>query len=684
MTIAPHISNFEAATIVFIALIGFTLAFFLFRSRKDSRYPNQLAALICFSIGAWLIVNAIDDRTSSAIIFTWMSRVSHAFGLLILLTFVRFASIFPPRQASLRHKILLIIAGAGSAFFLFLLLHPNDLVLYMDFARPVSLGIKPLAYYSLVAWYLTLLGMTIFILWRKWSDMARADKRVIRIITGGFLATASMVIAADFAVSISATERYLFMYAYYATLVFLCSFTYAILKYGALKSAVVIPRRFLSVSVGILIGLFALYLISHVNQLEGLALTRRALGTVVISLTTFLVFDGFLSARQTKQWFATNVTTVSPSIFCEDLTERYGLTSAVWKLPRTNRSSSEKSGVDLVMAANTVDLPKHVVPQLRARTMYDASPDRIALIIPTAQGALYIYRKKYNLAFTMDDVRALKHEANLFAANLEVQSIRSARTNHISQLEQLTESRRSKLERANATLYENLTKRTRFFQTVANELRTPLTVLSGALQQQSLLLSATDGQALADNTQRLVDLTREFKAVGDASSTKDTEQIPWLPVTETAEICVRRLRALAQAKNISLTIRVTPSTCSAQVRRLHFEQIIDNLVGNAIKYSPTDTRISLTVTVSAQKLIITVTDQGLGIAADDRELIFEPFFRGPNGRTVKGTGLGLSIVKRIAKSYGGNAHVEPNSPQGSHFVVELKVMTSATLLTSHP
>ena len=102
---------------------------------------------------------------------------------------------------------------------------------------------------------------------------------------------------------------------------------------------------------------------------------------------------------------------------------------------------------------------------------------------------------------------------------------------------------------------------------------------------------------------------------------------------------------------------------------------VDNLVSNAVKYSPVGGRIGISVARRAEQVVVDVMDEGPGIPSDERERIFEPFFQGrmPTGRHIRGTGIGLSVVHECVEAHGGNVGVRVRPTGGSHFRMTLPV-----------
>jgi signal transduction histidine kinase len=102
-------------------------------------------------------------------------------------------------------------------------------------------------------------------------------------------------------------------------------------------------------------------------------------------------------------------------------------------------------------------------------------------------------------------------------------------------------------------------------------------------------------------------------------------------------------------------------------------QAIGNLLSNAIKFTPAGGRVSTTLTIDSNQLALQVADSGVGIPAEERERIFQPFYRGGHGRRiVQGMGLGLSIARDIATAHGGGIELLPTE-SGSCFILRIPI-----------
>ncbi|MEM1355776.1 MAG: ATP-binding protein [Planctomycetota bacterium] len=157
---------------------------------------------------------------------------------------------------------------------------------------------------------------------------------------------------------------------------------------------------------------------------------------------------------------------------------------------------------------------------------------------------------------------------------------------------------------------------------------------------------------------------------GKRDQTVELEAGPLSPVIAAA---VETCQAKADAKQVS--VRVTCETgLIVAVNRMMLEQALINLVDNAIKYSPEQTRVEVSASMPGSEVIISVKDEGRGIEPEHLPRLFERFYRTDKARSrqLGGTGLGLSIVKHIAEAHGGRVTVESRPGQGSTFTLSIQ------------
>ena len=233
----------------------------------------------------------------------------------------------------------------------------------------------------------------------------------------------------------------------------------------------------------------------------------------------------------------------------------------------------------------------------------------------------------------------------------------------------------------NAQLQELDEAKTEFLATVSHELRTPLTSI---ISFTELILDDTS-QLPADTVDALSVIQRNggklLRLLGDLLLLSRLEaraialDLGSVAVPGLIREAVRSVSATAAERGIE----VTASTQDGPLLKadlLRLQQIMDNLLSNAIKFSGRGGKVQVSARPEGQMWRIDVTDEGIGIPADELDTLFGRFVRGTNARMagLPGTGLGLSVVKAIAELHGGRVEVESTVELGSTFSVFLPVL----------
>jgi two-component system sensor histidine kinase GlrK len=218
-------------------------------------------------------------------------------------------------------------------------------------------------------------------------------------------------------------------------------------------------------------------------------------------------------------------------------------------------------------------------------------------------------------------------------------------------------------------------EKNRFLRHLSHELKTPLT----ALREGAELLNDQVGGPLAppqrqvvtimrDNSvklQRLIEDLLDYQRALHAAASLAPKPVSLDGVVRDA---VRPHELVMQSKAQSLTLELEKLTVEADAEKLF--SIVDNLVGNAVKFTPRGGSITVAARGHAADAVIDVIDSGPGVPAEEREAIFDSFFRGrakASGR-IEGTGLGLAIAREFAEAHGGRIDVIARS-SGAHFRV---------------
>jgi two-component system phosphate regulon sensor histidine kinase PhoR len=130
---------------------------------------------------------------------------------------------------------------------------------------------------------------------------------------------------------------------------------------------------------------------------------------------------------------------------------------------------------------------------------------------------------------------------------------------------------------------------------------------------------------------------------------------------------VDRLKAQSDRAGLNLDIDIPPTLPKVMADEARVEQVLVNLIHNAIKFTPSGGRIGISARARDNDVLVSVADTGIGISPDDLPRIFERFYKADKSRSGGGTGLGLAIAKHIVEAHGGRIWAESVEGKGSTF-----------------
>ena len=219
---------------------------------------------------------------------------------------------------------------------------------------------------------------------------------------------------------------------------------------------------------------------------------------------------------------------------------------------------------------------------------------------------------------------------------------------------------------------------------IAHELRTPLAAIQGNLEAMLdgiLPLAAPEIQILHDETLLLSRLVSDLRLLSLAESGQlKLERAP-LDLGDLACRAVEGLRPQAEAAGVDLSAEAVPGLPMVDADGDRVTQIIHNLVGNGLRYTPPGGRVTVSVAAEGAALRVTVHDTGTGVAPEDLPHVFDRFYRADRSRnrTSGGSGLGLAIVKQLVEAHGGQVAVasEPGRATDFSFTLPLAPPESA-------
>ena len=307
------------------------------------------------------------------------------------------------------------------------------------------------------------------------------------------------------------------------------------------------------------------------------------------------------------------------------------------------------------------------------------SSTRIAAVVEMGEGRFEVTRRRkdgalIDIAVTMSAVR--NNEGEVVGVAAIAQDITDRR-----RLEQEREEFTRELEVRNERLLELDRLKDEFVALVSHELRTPLTSIRGYLE---LVLDGEAGEVTDEqrqflgvverNANRLLELVGDLLFLAQIEAGKLSLEVGAVDLAAVAAESVETARPLAEDKEITLTLATSPLQLLAG-DRARLAQLLDNLVSNAIKFTPEGGRVDVRASSSRGNAILEVRDTGMGIPAEEQEHVFERFFRTTRAteQAIQGTGLGLAISKAIVHAHGGRITLASSDGEGATFRVTIPI-----------
>ncbi len=214
-----------------------------------------------------------------------------------------------------------------------------------------------------------------------------------------------------------------------------------------------------------------------------------------------------------------------------------------------------------------------------------------------------------------------------------------------------------------------------FVANVSHELRTPLTAIQGFAE--TLLAGAIDDrenrvrflEIIRDHAKRLARLTDDLLKLSQIEAEKMELEMRPVSVPDLIEACLQTTRLRAAQKQQTLQSECPAGLPPARGDRSRLTEVLQNLLDNAVQYTPPGGHIRVSASAVGGEIILTVSDNGIGIPEADQGRIFERFYRvdAARSRELGGTGLGLAIARHIVEAHGGRIWVKSTVGEGSDF-----------------
>jgi PAS domain S-box-containing protein len=245
------------------------------------------------------------------------------------------------------------------------------------------------------------------------------------------------------------------------------------------------------------------------------------------------------------------------------------------------------------------------------------------------------------------------------------------------------EDARALVEEQNRHLVELDRMKDDFVASVSHELRTPLTSISGYLDlmvEEGDELPASQRQYLSvvrRNSDRLLRLVGDLLFVAQVDAGRISLELATVDLSAVIAESVDAVRPVAEEKHIDLFAEVEVIEMP-QADGLRLGQVLDNVLSNAVKFTPAEGSVSVRAFVAEDNAVVEIADTGMGIAPEDQVRLFDRFFRtaAATHMAIPGTGLGLAIAKAIVEGHDGTISISSEPGSGTTVRLELPVRTA--------
>lgn len=231
-------------------------------------------------------------------------------------------------------------------------------------------------------------------------------------------------------------------------------------------------------------------------------------------------------------------------------------------------------------------------------------------------------------------------------------------------------------------LKENKKLKDEFVFIAAHELRTPVTAIKGYI---SMILGGTFGQVpqkinknlaiINEANERLVQLVQDLLEIARSDSGKMKINLSPISISDNIKTTINELKSLSGKKRIKIKYTETGDEIKIKADAYKLKEVLSNIIGNAIKYTPGKGDIEISHEIKGQFLITHIKDHGMGMSEENIKKLFSKFYRIQTDKTadIKGTGLGLFICKEIIERMNGQIWVKSKEGQGSIFSFSLLI-----------
>ncbi|HSL44771.1 MAG TPA: PAS domain S-box protein [Anaerolineales bacterium] len=292
--------------------------------------------------------------------------------------------------------------------------------------------------------------------------------------------------------------------------------------------------------------------------------------------------------------------------------------------------------------------------------------------------------------YTPHDLEIAERLADYAWDITERKQMENALAQERNQLARRVEERTADLSRANSNLARALRVKDEFLANMSHELRTPLNAILGLSESLGEQIAGPLNEkqqkyitTISESGHHLLALINDILDLAKIEAGQITLDINKVDIHSVCQSSLRMIKQLAQKKNQEVTLSIESGLGLMWADERRLKQMIVNLLGNAVKFTPENGKLGLEVhgDREANKITITVWDKGIGIKEDELARLFQPFVQLDSGlaREATGTGLGLALVAQMARLHGGSVNAVSEPSMGSRFSIVLPWEPALTL-----
>lgn len=211
--------------------------------------------------------------------------------------------------------------------------------------------------------------------------------------------------------------------------------------------------------------------------------------------------------------------------------------------------------------------------------------------------------------------------------------------------------------------------KSKFYQNITHEFRTPLTVIIGLTEQ----IKHKKSSIIKRNADQLLRLVNELLEVGRMESSLTKLNIKRQDIVSYSKYCLESFQSIAQQKDIYFYFEANHEEILVAYDEEKYQIILNNLLSNALKFTPNDGNIELRITATNNQVVINVKDSGAGIPLEHLKTVFDRYKTVNSQLNNNGVGIGLALAKELTQLMNGTIKVENNKDQGANFILNFPI-----------